>query len=134
VRRRTLIALLVVVIAGAYVAICRILTAGTNAPALAEETIAAIVAGLPPGFLLGTATSAHQIEGGNDRNDWALFEQLPGKIANGEKCDKADDHWNRAAEDIDLMKQIGANAYRFSVDWIRVVTSRGTWDDIDWAH
>jgi beta-glucosidase len=134
VRRRALIALAVVVTASAYVAICRILTARTSAPPLADETISTIVAGLPPRFLLGTATSAHQIEGGNDRNDWSLFETLPGKIANGERSGKADDHWNRVTEDIDLMKRLGANAYRFSVEWSRVEPSPGAWDDGAWAH
>src|SRR5262249_40120255 len=42
--------------------------------------------------------------------------------------------WNRVAEDIDLMKQLGANAYRFSVEWSRVEPSQGTWDDAAWAH
>jgi beta-glucosidase len=134
VRRHTIIASIAIGTACAYVAICRILTAGTSAPPVSDETLATIVAGLPPGFLLGTATSAHQIEGGNERNDWALFEALPGKIANGEKSGKADDHWNRVAEDIDLMKRLGTNAYRFSVEWSRVEPSEGTWDEGAWAH
>ncbi len=85
---------------------------------------------LPDGFLWGTATSAHQVEGGNVANDWARFEAEPGRTASG----VAADHWNKVAEDITLMRDIGANAYRFSVEWSRVEPSEGVWDDAAWAH
>ena len=68
----------------------------------------------PKGFLWGTATSAHQVEGGN-LNDWSRFETQPGRIARGERSGRAVDHWNRVAEDIGLMRALGANAYRLSI-------------------
>jgi beta-glucosidase len=83
---------------------------------------------LPPGFSWGTATSAHQIEGGTN-NDWTRFEALPGKIANGDRSAAASDHWNRMASDVALMKSIGANAYRFSVEWSRLEPVEGTWNE-----
>lgn len=50
---------------------------------------------LPAAFLWGTATSAHQVEGGNSWSDWALFELEPGRIKGGAKSGVAADHWNR---------------------------------------
>jgi beta-glucosidase len=117
-----------------YLGLCAILMARNGAPVLSGQSAESIAAALPTGFLIGTATSAHQVEGGNDRNDWALFEAEPGRIARGERSGKADDHWNRVAEDVDLMKKIGANAYRFSLEWSRVETSPGVWDDAAWDH
>jgi len=67
---------------------------------------------LPPGFLWGASTAAHQIEGGNTLNDWARFESVAGNIRNGEKSGAAADHWNRVSEDIGLLRDLGANAYR----------------------
>jgi beta-glucosidase len=63
-------------------------------------------------------------------NDWARFEAEAGRTASG----VAADHWNKVAEDITLMRDIGANAYRFSVEWSRVEPSEGVWDDAAWAH
>src|SRR5258706_9604712 len=132
-KRRVTIAAVVVVLGAGYLALCALMTAREQAPRL-DPSAASIAAALPSGFLLGTATSAHQVEGGNERNDWALFEAQPGRIARGERCGKADDHWNRVGEDVELMKNVGANAYRFSVEWSRVETSPGVWDDAAWDH
>jgi beta-glucosidase len=89
---------------------------------------------LPAGFLLGTATSAHQVEGGNDRSDWARFEAEPGRIARGERSGRAADHYHRVPEDVALMRVLGANAYRFSIEWSRLEPTEGTWDEGAWAH
>jgi beta-glucosidase len=86
----------------------------------------------PPDFLYGTATSAHQIEGGN-QNDWSLFEDA-GKVARGEKSGAACDHWNKYNEDIALMKQANCNAYRFSIEWSRVQPTEDSWDEAAWEH
>jgi beta-glucosidase len=88
----------------------------------------------PKTFLFGTATAAHQIEGGNDKNDWARFESEPGRIKKGEKSGQAVDHWNRVDEDIELMKALNANAYRFSIEWSRLEPTEGTWDEAAWTH
>ena len=82
----------------------------------------------PPGFLWGTATAAHQVEGGN-RNDWSRFEDEPGRIAHGDRSGLAVDHWNRMAEDVARMRDVKANAYRFSVEWSRLEPREGEWDD-----
>ncbi|HVN32135.1 MAG TPA: family 1 glycosylhydrolase [Thermoanaerobaculaceae bacterium] len=89
---------------------------------------------LPRGFLWGTATSAHQVEGGNAHNDWWAFEQEPGRIARGERSGRAADHWNRVREDVGLMARLNANAYRFSIEWSRVEPREGVWDEAAWAH
>jgi beta-glucosidase len=96
-------------------------------PARAEEFR------FPPGFLWGTATAAHQVEGGNDRNDWWDWEQIPGKIKNGDRSGAADDHYNRFGSDLDLARAIHCNAYRFSIEWSRIENADGSWnvDQID---
>lgn len=88
----------------------------------------------PAGFLWGAATAAHQVEGGNSRNDWARFEAQPGRILGGDRSGVAADHWNRGPEDIALLKSLGGNAYRFSIEWSRLEPAPGTWDDAAWAH
>jgi hypothetical protein len=79
----------------------------------------------PDDFYWGTATSAYQIEGawnedGKGPSIWDTFTHTPGKIRNGDTGDVANDHYHRYKEDVALMKDIGANAYRFSIAWPRV--------------
>jgi beta-glucosidase len=79
----------------------------------------------PTGFFWGTATSAYQIEGawnedGKGPSIWDTFAHTPGKIANGDTGDVANDHYHRYEEDVALMKDIGATAYRFSISWPRI--------------
>ena len=79
----------------------------------------------PDGFLWGAATSAYQIEGapladGAGPSIWHRFSHTPGNIANGDTGDVACDHYNRWREDIALMKELGLQAYRFSVAWARI--------------
>jgi beta-glucosidase len=89
---------------------------------------------MPGDFLFGAATSAHQVEGGNTLNDWATFESRPGSVKGGQASGLAADHWNRVTEDIDLMSAMGANAYRFSIEWSRVEPVQGQWDEQAWSH
>lgn len=79
----------------------------------------------PKGFLWGTATAAHQIEGDNFNNDWWQWEQ-DGHVK--EKSGKACDSWNRWKEDIDLAKSLNNNAYRFSIEWSRIEPEEGKFD------
>ncbi len=77
-------------------------------------------------FLWGTATAAYQIEGsphadGKGPSIWDTFTHTPGKILDGTTGDVACDHYLRYADDVALMADLGANAYRFSVSWPRVV-------------
>jgi beta-glucosidase len=79
----------------------------------------------PPGFFWGTATSSYQIEGawnedGKGPSIWDTFAHTPGKIANGDTGDAANDHYHRYKEDVKLMKDLGATAYRFSISWPRI--------------
>lgn len=73
-----------------------------------------------------TCTAAYQIEGsptagGRTPSVWDTFSHLPGKVADGTTGDVACDHFNRWRDDIALLKSYGANAYRFSVSWSRVI-------------
>jgi beta-glucosidase len=82
-------------------------------------------AGFPKDFLWGTATSAYQIEGavdedGRGRSIWDTFAHTPGKIADHSNGDRANDHYHRYKEDVRLIKELGAKAYRFSIAWPRV--------------
>ena len=83
----------------------------------------------PSDFLWGTATAAHQIEGGNDNNNWALFEKEAGRIHNGDISGFACDHWNRFEEDCELMTQLNQNSYRMSMEWSRIFRDKDTIDD-----
>ncbi|MGE5177927.1 MAG: glycoside hydrolase family 1 protein [Bacteroidota bacterium] len=88
----------------------------------------------PTPFLWGAATSAHQIEGGNDRNDWWDWEQLPGTIRAGARSGSACLGWERYEEDLDLLAKLGLNAYRFSLEWSRIEPERGRYDETAIAH
>ena len=85
----------------------------------------------PEDFTWGTATSAYQIEGaakadGKGPSIWDAFTHIPGKTANNENGDVACDHYHRFREDIALMKDMGVDAYRFSISWSRIMpTGRG---------
>ena len=81
----------------------------------------------PKGFLWGTATAAHQIEGGTTNNNWWLFEK-EGTIKNNDSALVACDHWNRFKQDFDLLKKLNCNAYRMSIEWSRVFPQPGTLD------
>lgn len=88
--------------------------------------------GAPPGFLLGAATSAHQIEGGT-RNDWTEWEtgRYPdgtAHVADGASAARIADSWNLWAQDIAALKELGANVYRVGVEWSRLEPAEGTWD------
>jgi beta-glucosidase len=78
----------------------------------------------PDGFLWGTATSAHQVEGGNVYNDSWLLEHVPGSHY-AERSGDACDHYHRYAEDIALVAELGLGAYRFSLEWSRIEPEEG---------
>jgi len=82
----------------------------------------------PAGFLWGTATAAHQVEGQNTNNNWYAWENEAGRIHNGEKAKLACDWWNgRWQEDLNNAAEGGQNAHRFSIEWSRIQPSANTW-------
>jgi beta-glucosidase len=87
----------------------------------------------PQGFLWGTATAAHQIEGGNVNNDWWAWEHNPSSrcaASSGDACDS----WHRWREDVDLVADLGMNAYRFSLEWSRIEPAEGEWSTASLDH
>ncbi|XP_066371080.1 beta-glucosidase 8-like [Miscanthus floridulus] len=79
----------------------------------------------PKGFIFGTATSAYQVEGaatsgGRGPCIWDPFVHTPGKIAEDGNADVATDEYHRYKEDVDLMKSLNFDAYRFSISWSRI--------------
>lgn len=101
-------------------------SSGTQ-PAAAAPVAAARHAApeFPKGFAWGVATASYQIEGcpdadGKGKSIWDTYAHTPGKIQNGDTGDVANDHYRRYKEDVQVMKDLGATAYRFSISWPRV--------------
>ncbi len=82
-------------------------------------------ADFPEDFLFGVATSAYQIEGhangGAGPTHWDSFAATPRNVVRAENGDLACDHLNRWQEDLDLVRDLGADVYRFSTSWARVM-------------
>jgi beta-glucosidase len=84
----------------------------------------------PAGFLWGSATSAHQVEGGDDGTDWWDWEQVPGHIRDG-RTSRPSCEWYRAGrfvEDLDRARSLALNAHRLSLEWARLEPREGCWD------
>lgn len=80
----------------------------------------------PKGFLWGTATSSYQIEGGwnidgKGESIWDRYSHTPGMVLNNANGDTACDHYHRWEEDLKLIHDLGANTYRFSLSWPRII-------------
>jgi beta-glucosidase len=88
----------------------------------------------PDDFLWGTATSAHQVEGGNDNNDWWDWEHVAGHIKDGSRSGLACDHYRRYPDDFKLLASLGQNAHRLSIEWSRVEPQPGQFDPEALAH
>ena len=79
----------------------------------------------PDSFLFGAATAAYQIEGavaegGRGPSIWDTFTHTPGTVVGGDNGDVACDHYHRWERDVDMMVDLGLQAYRFSIAWPRV--------------
>ena len=77
-------------------------------------------------FVWGSATASYQIEGaafedGKGWNIWDVFTHEGGHVYGNHTGDVACDHYHRFKEDIKLMKELGMKAYRFSVNWARIM-------------
>ncbi|MDH3214048.1 MAG: GH1 family beta-glucosidase [Myxococcales bacterium] len=80
----------------------------------------------PSDFVWGAATAAYQIEGavdadGRGESIWDRFSHTPGRTLNGETGDVACDHYHRFREDVTIMRDLGVEAYRFSIAWPRII-------------
>ena len=76
-------------------------------------------------FVFGAATAAYQIEGGQTDGRgsciWDTFAATPGNVKNADDGSMACDHYNRWPEDLDLIRDGGFDAYRFSLAWPRLI-------------
>jgi beta-glucosidase len=78
----------------------------------------------PKGFLWGAATAGHQVEGNNVNSDIWLLEHVHPTIfiePSGDACDSL----HRWRDDLDLVRSLGLNAYRFSLEWARIEPAEG---------
>lgn len=87
----------------------------------------------PEGFLWGTATSAHQVEGGNDNNDWWRWEQR-GRVLDEQVSGNAADHYCRYENDFDLASEMQNNAHRLSIEWSRIEPKKGQFNMDEVLH
>jgi len=103
--------------------------------ALQMKISRSIAAAREPGFLWGVSTSSFQIEGaarsdGRGDSIWDAYCRQQGRVKNGDTEDAACDHYHRYTEDIALMRDIGVDAYRFSISWPRILPrGRGAAND-----
>jgi beta-glucosidase len=87
----------------------------------------------PDGFLWGSATAAHQVEGGNWMNDWWEWEHRPNSVCaepSGDTCD----HYHRFDEDFALLASLGQNSHRLSIEWSRIEPAEGEWARAEIDH
>lgn len=84
-------------------------------------------------FIFGVSTSSYQIEGaatedGKGPSIWDVFCKTPGKVYKGHTGDIACDHYHKYKEDVELMAEIGIDAYRFSISWPRIFPEKGKYN------
>jgi beta-glucosidase len=91
------------------------------------------MADFPDGFLWGTATAAHQVEGGNWNNDWWAWEHAPGTPCEEPSGDAVDHLW-RYPGDLDIMRDLGFGSYRFSLEWSRIEPEEGEFSSAALDH
>ena len=80
----------------------------------------------PKNFYWGSAISAHQSEGNNQNCDWYKWENEGGPESK-EISGIADDHWHLYKEDIDIVKSLGQNSFRFSIEWAKIQPEKDRW-------
>jgi beta-glucosidase len=94
----------------------------------------------PPGFLWGSATAAHQVEGNCTRNHWWEWEQEGlrqrpgGYVRDGSVSGIACDYYHRFDDDHRLAAELGHQALRISIEWSRVEPERGRFDEAELDH
>ena len=80
----------------------------------------------PKDFVWGVSTAAYQIEGASGTDgagicNWDVFCRKKGKVASGYTGDDGCDHYYHWQEDVELLKELGVGAYRFSINWARLI-------------
>lgn len=98
--------------------------AAVAAAAISDSAAAQSAAKFPQGFLWGAATAAHQIEGNNVSSDLWLVENVKPTMfrePSGDACNSL----NLWPTDLDLARDMGLNAYRFSIEWARIEPEPG---------
>ena len=77
----------------------------------------------PERFLFGVGSAAFQIEGaaGAGGKGESVWDRFAGRRRGLSGSETACDHYNRLEEDLDLLAELGVNAYRFSISWPRVL-------------
>ncbi|RZC51377.1 hypothetical protein C5167_019801 [Papaver somniferum] len=117
--------------------VCMILSCFLFLAALELNTIQCVTTStldrnsFPPEFGIGFSTSAYQVEGaahedGRGLSIWDTFCSIPGKIVGGGTGDVAADVYHRYKEDVQILKDLGTNLYRFSISWSRLFPSGST--------
>ena len=81
----------------------------------------------PDKFLFGTAVASYQVEGGIYNNDWTIWENKSNSVC-VEPCNEACKHYEMLDQDIELLKELGIKAFRFSIEWSRVEPTEGNYD------
>lgn len=87
----------------------------------------------PEGFLFGSSTAAHQVEGGNVGNDWWDWEHRPDSRVK-EPSGDAIDHYHRYAQDFALLASLGQQSHRLSLEWSRIEPAPGEWSQAGLDH
>lgn len=86
-----------------------------------------MTAAMPEHFLWGASTAGHQVDGGDETSDTTFLEGVRPTVFK-EPAGRACMSWQRWADDLDLVKGMGLNAYRFSVEWCRIEPEEGRVD------
>jgi beta-glucosidase len=87
----------------------------------------------PADFLWGAATSGYQVEGGNINADNWILENVRPTIY-GARSGDACDHYHRYKDDIRLLKRLGLNTFRFSIEWSRIEPEEGFYSNAEIDH
>ena len=90
-----------------------------------NDQISSLAGKFGPDFVWGVSTASYQIEGavdedGRGQSIWDTFCKKEGAVLNGETGDVACDHYHRYRDDVNLMSELGIDAYRFSISWPRI--------------
>lgn len=103
-----------------------------------NENLLDLKGALVPQFFWGYATAAAQVEGAADKDGrgesiWDEFARIPGKIKDGTNPSETVRSYDLYKDDVQLLKSLGVNAYRFSLSWSRIIPLGGRDDPINEA-